>query len=1478
MNRTQELLDQMLETVHPKMAESICLAAIPHWYDAQLFAAIRNQDDGRNDGIIDRLQNVSFVLPVPTGQAPTYRVRDEERMLLNVDWIAQDSDAYLAAHRHAFDYYVSHHGTTSPHQQIDNVTTSLIEEYPQLYHHFFVDLPGANRALTLLFRSLYKERKLGAIDNLLEMLDEVFALLHLLAEKDSTGPSDGSNGSENGNGSSPDTPAAAPSARGARSSGTPTSDASDDDPLKNFDALRIHYRARAIQLRGNWEESLALVRDLRFSPDLPAAIAPYVIRSYGTALAKSGQQVNGIYQLDEAIKRFQELPADPVEPWQSEIEQAYTMVELGETYVALAQEVRGFAPRDNLDHGIVAKIRDTAALLLNGPLVVYLSRFLGRRVWNPSFWPILRHLDWVIARLFAKAVELYEDADEILERTDALDDHDIADEKLAFLYLIMGDADAAYHHFQLLLEDPHVPLSAYRRARITVGNALTHIQREDFDSVITMLEAALPALIESEDDEATIAAHSLLAEAHMANGYPEQSITHLDAAMALLTARGNEVLATNLLERLELLVDRAESMNSVWVDNARNQVAEVSDKLPQRVYDIGFHHPLLRYFRQFVALLLPGAIVLGALITLDLRTSLNLAPQLNVDIPPLLNPLDKVMTRLSPDITPAALVIEPDAEAGLFFGLLFLGGFLLLGLIVGWAAIELASLRELEKHQNRRVTIDDESISVGTPDEHIRIERPDIQRVVRGDMRLWLNPLPEQSTTALRSEDYSAIIPGITNWYKRIVARFNQETLPQAKIQDFSYSLLSRGPGLIYCLNLLLLEIVLILTLLEYDDVLWLSIPATPYSIVDLFPYLFLGATLMPTWWSILRPLRINLEAGYISKLPWIVLGTGTGLTLLLAALRFRPLFTAPDIYPVVVLVPSLLMAAYVIWNFKDGQSFYYQHWMRLTAVAVALVVSILLVSVVQRDVRSYHYYLRGNTARDADAPILAIRHYQRATTIGRQTLWGVFDPVEALKPNSWPNNIPGVRVGLPLRENIPWFLAQKNLATLQSQQGGEMAKDAIENYDELIAVLCWPEDDPTNCVRGEEKFLAWRAMALTQMAASEEADDLASVRTLAADDITRDFYQMAITDYERAIEMNPANHRFQLWLGFTHQSLREYDAAENAYTQALAISPNDRALEMRVTNLRGWIAYEQEDYPTSVDLFSSSVLSGTTYLADAPSDVVEIDDRQEVEDLQRDALRGFGHASYQYGRQLYESSGRQPSAAVQTQIQQLYQQTENAWMEIQSLTELSTLKSLGTLHWAEAQVATSLEERCTEWALAEDFFQLGVLPAQSPAERAFTYRTLAQIEWALRTCTGYGYNRLDMIQRAVNSYSSAIQFSQQDDRFYPYYVHMRGRIGYVLWAGLPENDPKRIDTLVKSVRDFQTALTVDPMDRMIQDQRRVNTGLAFDYIPNQFARTIVVPAALGEIQRLNRIGESESATRLQDALGQLVPLINSPN
>ena len=96
-------LEKILQSVHPMMAEAIYLAAVPHWYDQALFTAVRDTDDGRNEGLVERLTRYSFITRWDDAAdgSVTYAMRSEERRLTQRYWIMKDPVAYRAAHQRA---------------------------------------------------------------------------------------------------------------------------------------------------------------------------------------------------------------------------------------------------------------------------------------------------------------------------------------------------------------------------------------------------------------------------------------------------------------------------------------------------------------------------------------------------------------------------------------------------------------------------------------------------------------------------------------------------------------------------------------------------------------------------------------------------------------------------------------------------------------------------------------------------------------------------------------------------------------------------------------------------------------------------------------------------------------------------------------------------------------------------------------------------------------------------------------------------------------------------------------------------------------------------------------------------------------------------------------------------------------------------------------------------------------------------------
>ena len=157
---TVSYLSRIMEEVHPMMAEALYLAAVPTWFSADLFAAMRSVEDGRNPGLIERLLRYSFVrtLPAAEGESETYAIRPDERVFLQRRWIARDREAYLTAHRRALAYWQQNPDPNLPLQR------RLL-----LYHLLFVDQTAGINHLIDTFRAYQKERQFAEIERLLEL-------------------------------------------------------------------------------------------------------------------------------------------------------------------------------------------------------------------------------------------------------------------------------------------------------------------------------------------------------------------------------------------------------------------------------------------------------------------------------------------------------------------------------------------------------------------------------------------------------------------------------------------------------------------------------------------------------------------------------------------------------------------------------------------------------------------------------------------------------------------------------------------------------------------------------------------------------------------------------------------------------------------------------------------------------------------------------------------------------------------------------------------------------------------------------------------------------------------------------------------------------------------------------------------------------------------------------------------------------------
>lgn len=178
---TGEITRRILHTVHPLMAEAFHLAAVPFWFRQSLFASMRQKADGRDSGLIERLNVYPFVYRTHDvgllAEEPAYALRAEPRLAILEEWISQEPDAFRQAHRRALGYWQAHPDANSFAQQ-QNL----------LYHKFFVQPGEAVVDLITLFRDYTTSRLLAAAQRILETAAEAHALHRLLPPSDNDIP------------------------------------------------------------------------------------------------------------------------------------------------------------------------------------------------------------------------------------------------------------------------------------------------------------------------------------------------------------------------------------------------------------------------------------------------------------------------------------------------------------------------------------------------------------------------------------------------------------------------------------------------------------------------------------------------------------------------------------------------------------------------------------------------------------------------------------------------------------------------------------------------------------------------------------------------------------------------------------------------------------------------------------------------------------------------------------------------------------------------------------------------------------------------------------------------------------------------------------------------------------------------------------------------------------------------------------------
>ncbi|OQY21690.1 MAG: hypothetical protein B6I34_06930 [Anaerolineaceae bacterium 4572_32.1] len=1242
----------------------------------------------RDDGRDEQLvaRLARFSFIQPQEDDSRYAMMPTERDILLRRWIEIEPQAFATAHQRALDFWETH-----PHPE------PFTQDQNRLYHLLVVNGRAGLEHLVSSFRAYAGERRLAATDRLLSTAAEIRP--YLAAMKAAW--------------------------------------------LSDLDILLTYLKARLAQLRGKWQESLPVLKKLIHKAALSPQLTPYVTRAYGLALAETGQYVEAIEQYQSALEAFAQQPGEKTE-------QAFNMLNLGDAYVGLAVSARGYReiipPRTGRWQRWVSGILSLRALL---PLIVYLSFHFGLRVWRPGFWLMLQEIDWIIARLFVSGVRWYRQALQLLDRPDTRAGRVQAEEKLAQLYLIMGDADQAAVSFRALLEESKTPLSEYRRGSVQAGLGQALLRLGQLEAAQEQLEAALPIVRTYQDIELAAQVHGLLAEAFLQRKQPAKSLEQFSAAMRLYQKQKNIVSATEIAERLQEL-----SQNQHLSSQERETASTTTQNITRRKYLRRFRHPALVTFKRVGLILLPVFILLIPMLSINIKGGAILTEPHFYPSP---------LTEPNPDYTPTlGQVVEHvipvfKAEFVLWQVLALILFYLLAYTLIGVFVIVRTPLSTVQAAQSEAIHLDFQGLRSGLGETEQEVRWSEIHRIFSANIELFQSLMTENSSILLSSPQNKLIIRGSTAWYQALQKHIRAFSSPKTRFIDLGYRVLKSRPGGLYILSLLVLALFILLR--EWaPQLLNTNLAGTPYSLIDLYPYLYLGLFLPPLWWIVARPLYIQAHINPRSRLPWWAAGGGLLLVLVhwvLVSLIRLPL---PNIYPSLAAFVLLGSSGVAIWkarHIRDEQPIY--SLPARAASAIGIVAILILVSLeLWSEVKAYHHLVVGNWQRDQGIQARAEERQAVAGWLLEKAI-SSYDSTLALSP--------GNETALNNRAAIQALLGRYEAATADYAAALQEARTPASIY-------------------------ASRAMAyeIWSMDLSAEGKTKEAQKKLA----------LALTNFNRAIKLDPQNADYHIWRGVVRHARGWLDEALEDFEQAIELAPQNA----HAFTGRGWVLFQQAEQ-----------LSDDAHQEENENRQSELDELAQ-ETYQR-ALKSFQKAAE------YEANSAEIWVAVGYGHFELaeYEKTMSAWEKAIELDPDNplTIISHGMGHWLMADAnrcfssdatLAEKEEAATRLHLAID--DLNRALTLQPSDD-WTYRVRAQIEYLLAFCPGHNYE--EQLKASIASYDQALIYAPQRAFYWQFRARLGQALGKEIFLNEPEREAEAWVALAIAAADINKAYELDPED-----------------------------------------------------------------
>jgi len=1283
-----QLLDLLVAKLPPLLLEGVYMAAVPHSFTLELITALRARDDGKDEKLIARLQQFSFVNEVedPSGKK-RYVIMEAERDILRRRFIASNPQGFILTHQRALAFRETH-----PH------TDPAVQDLSRIYHRLMIDTQNGLDYLIRVFTGYTSDHRLSTAERLMQTAHEVIPYLEVL-----------------------------------------------NSPL--LPELRLwlrYFHARLDQLRGEWANCLAELKSVLSDPTLPRLtnLQARVTRAYALALTKAGEYADAISYYEKSVALFKQQPA-------SELEQAFTLIGLGDAHLELALAARGYRMLSSPKVEGLQRVRVWLTLPLLIPLLIYMHWHFSWRVWQPQFWPVLIEQDWIISRLLVIAARWYQQANRLLLTIPQHPERTQAAEKLARLYLALGDADEATHRFLTLLSETQGTLSQYRRARAEAGLGHSLLRLGQTDAAVAPLRAAVPILNAYDDREREAEALSALAEAVGQLGQSAEAMQYFDRAMRLYQKQDDVVGATEMAERLHAL-ERSQQLDT----EERGKATTTTQRLQRRQYQVRFRHPALIVFRRLMLVLLAGLIFLVPLVSTRVESGSTAEVRISFFAAPLLENDAQFSPLVAQDLT---LRLEPIFQTELAFQLSI--GLVLSGLVLyaalGLLLIATTPLRALQAAQREAIRLDLQGVETGHGEQAKHIGWRDITHLIEADVYLFENPLPENSSFTVVTPNTRIKVSGYTAWYAPLWARIwgtARFIAPNPQVLRLGYRTLQSPLGWLYLVS--------IVGLLLFGPILrfatdWLTMPlfGSPYSLNDFYPFFYLGLLLPPLWWLVVRPTYIQRHLNPQSRLIWL-LGT-VGLVLAVGALfvPFLPRFGLLGLHIATTSLVLIGSSVWAVWQWQTPNGHPVQSLpVRLLLTLVLVIGGVFVGARIRRELNGYHALVYANNERklglNVTDPAESDLHLKNAIDSYSQVLENSPDSTDIY------NNRALIYVIL---KDYP---------------------NALKDYDAILEIS--PDDHPTRANRA----LAYQSWAAQLTAAG---DTTGAQEKLAA----------ALSEFNHLIQQDPDDPRAYLWRGIVYHTLKQPHAALDDYRTAL-------------NALRGRNAEKSSDADVAL------MGAGWAWFQIAHDASLTPEGEATATDNFRKALESFEEAN-----EIEENAETWLAVGYAHFRLKDYAKTLEAWERAVELDPENSVMviSRGTAHWRLANVAgqdtcASETASTSDKALTAGQLQMAVndftQAIQLDPNRAPTYRTRAQVEYLLRNCPGYDYDR--QMSVAIADYGEAIKRAPEN----AVYWQFRARLGYVHSRDLffaTGHDADAQTILAQAVSDLDHAAELDPTD-----------------------------------------------------------------